>query len=293
MEVSAGEVYFFDYQSYSQLHMALEVIMEKNANYSYSLVTRIPPRRLVENLDISQVAVYWMTDLDETHSVSPNLNIISDLIKLTKQDSKLNCIIFDGLEMIKDEIGELETMQHINQVSDLAEKYNCAVIFCLNSLAFSPQWVTKLKLISKSLKVNQEEHTDSSIEVSESSFDKLLPGNEIELEIGLDGNPRLALLVRLPKGAFSRSVLVKRILQWRRMGLDVSEIEPALTYSDDKAYELYRLVENKVRRAVELDRFIHANLEQIPTTDLAVDIFRLRQLTGLSDLEKKYYSLAD
>ena len=31
------------------------------------------------------------------------------------------------------------------------------------------------------------------------------------------------------------------------MGLDVSEIEPALNYEDDRSYELYRIVEEKTR----------------------------------------------
>ena len=77
------------------------------------------------------------------------------------------------------------------------------------------------------------------------------------------------------------------------MGLDVSEIEPALKYREDRAYELYKSVEEKVRRAVDLDRFINSNSDSINTSELATDIFRLRQLTGLDDLEKKYYKSTD
>ena len=111
----------------------------------------------------------------------------------------------------------------------------------------------------------------------------------MEYELGEDGNPRLVYLSKLPRVGFSNNILVKRILQWRRMGLDVSEIEPALNYQEDKAYELYKSVEEKVRRAVDLDRFINSNSSSINASDLATDIFRLRQLTSLDELEKKNY----
>ena len=74
------------------------------------------------------------------------------------------------------------------------------------------------------------------------------------------------------------------------MGLDVSRIEPALSYESEKAYELYKSVEEDVRRATELERFIHQNLQSIDTVQLATDMFRIRQLTGLTEIEQKYYN---
>ena len=73
------------------------------------------------------------------------------------------------------------------------------------------------------------------------------------------------------------------------MGLDVSIIEPSLSYDTAKAFELYQDVEELVRRATELERFIHANAEDIDATQVATDMFRIRQLTGLDELERKYY----
>ena len=111
-------------------------------------------------------------------------------------------------------------------------------------------------------------------------------------ELAIDGGPRMAYLARLPRLGFTNEILVKRILQWRRMGLDVSRIEPALTYDIDEAYELYQSVEEDVRRATELERFIHENESIIEASDLATDMFRIRQLTGLNEIERKYYNLS-
>ena len=69
------------------------------------------------------------------------------------------------------------------------------------------------------------------------------------------------------------------------MSLDVSELEPAMKYQDiDRAYALYRVVEEKVRTAVELDRRIDL-LEAIGDSANATSFrFRTRQLTGLEEI---------
>ena len=128
------------------------------------------------------------------------------------------------------------------------------------------------------------------IEENQTNANKEIVSNEIDIEIGVDGSPKLTLLSRLPKVGFNKEILVKRILQWRRMGLDVSEIEPALNYEDERSYELYRIVEEKTRRAVELEQFINVNENQLSASEISVDLFRIRQLSGLDELERKYYS---
>jgi hypothetical protein len=60
----------------------------------------------------------------------------------------------------------------------------------------------------------------------------------------------------------------------------------------DKAYVLYKYVEEDVRKATELERFIHVNQEKINTVKLATDMFKIRQLTGLDEIERYYYKLS-
>ena len=73
------------------------------------------------------------------------------------------------------------------------------------------------------------------------------------------------------------------------MGLDTSDIESSL-YSDDidKIYSDYRIIEEKVRRATELERHIIQNISD--SQERAVSMFRVRQLTGLDELERQYFS---
>lgn len=73
------------------------------------------------------------------------------------------------------------------------------------------------------------------------------------------------------------------------MGLDVSEAEAALSFKPDEAYALYSLVEEKVRRAVELEQHLNTSSAGFSATDEATARFRIRQLTGLDELEKQFF----
>ena len=101
-------------------------------------------------------------------------------------------------------------------------------------------------------------------------------------------NNSLSFLVRIPREGYSVDVVRRRILQWRRMGLDVSSAEPALFQnSDDDGYEIYKSVEEKVRRAVELDNRLDILMKRGHVSEVTKMRFRVRQLTGLDAIESR------
>ena len=72
------------------------------------------------------------------------------------------------------------------------------------------------------------------------------------------------------------------------MGLDTAEIESSLYHEDlDSMYTEYIQTEEKVRRAVELERYILAEVKD--SQERTVASFRIRQLTGLDELENRYF----
>ena len=108
----------------------------------------------------------------------------------------------------------------------------------------------------------------------------------------MDKKTGLSFLVRIPREGFNKDIARRRILQWRRMGLDVSESEPILFQSsDDKAYELYKSVENKVRKAVELDNRLDILEQRGFKSEVTKMRFRVRQLTGFDDVESRINEL--
>jgi len=293
LQVGGNRAYLYETQSYSQLFSDIEFMIEKNPETKFTLITRIPSRRLLEQLDINGLDTYWMTEQDTNNSIKPDFSSVVEIFRQSKDAYDEQVMVIDGLEFISDRIGADQLLTEITILVDDLSKFNYTCILCLDLLAMPAKIATKLKYILETLEISNEKVLVTGNEDEEYIEPSITPGEHMEYELGKDGNPRLVYLSKLPRTGFSNNILVKRILQWRRMGLDVSEIEPALKYREDKAYELYKSVEEKVRRAVDLDRFINSNSDSINTSELATDIFRLRQLTGLDDLEKKYYKSTD
>ena len=292
VQVGGNRAYLYQTQTYSQLFSDLEFWIERNPETRFTLLTRIPSRRLLEQLDLNDLDTYWITEQDSKNSVKPDFTSIYKILGQDKDTSNEQVIVIEGLEFICDRIGPDALLSAITRLVDDLSMFNYTCILCLDLLAMPAKIATKLKYALEILEISDEdvlvtEYEEEHVEPS------ITPGEHMEYELGKDGNPRLVYLSKLPRSGFSNNILVKRILQWRRMGLDVSEIEPALNYQEDKAYDLYKSVEEKVRRAVDLDRFINSNSSSINASDLATDIFRLRQLTGLDELERKYYNSTD
>jgi hypothetical protein len=81
------------------------------------------------------------------------------------------------------------------------------------------------------------------------------------------------------------------MLQWKRMGFDVSDLEPALSLSDsDEIHGIYLSVEEKIRTAVELARLLTLNRENYDVTTFEVTMFRIMQLTGLDEIESMLHA---
>ncbi|MEC8313167.1 MAG: DUF835 domain-containing protein [Candidatus Thermoplasmatota archaeon] len=288
MELRRDSVYLYDFTSYDQFVIDLEIIAEVNPDYDVTILSRLPTRRWIEKIDLSKINNYWITNTDNENSIKPHIDEVMNII--SQGDNKSAMIYFlDGLEQIYSESDEAELLVKLTGFSDLVKHSNYILVICVNDLAYESQWFAKLRTLTQKISIKPQKFKTS---VENEDPVEVVNEETIQNELGVDGGPRLAYLAKLPKIGFTKDILVKRILQWRRMGLDVSAIEPALSQPTDSAYELYKLVEEDVRRATELERFIHSNEHEINASQLAVDMFRIRQLTGLDELERKYYSLS-
>ena len=287
MEVSHGSVYLYDFTSYEQLMNDVEILMEINADANFSLYSRMPTRRLIEKLDLSKINSYLISNKTKGNSLSPSIDDILTVIRNGENNDSHNVHLIDGLELIYDNSHKQDLLRKLTEFIDEISNSQSTMIMCVDNLALDSSWIIKLASVTQKLTIKAPKLTAN--EEIDSAKEEIGSTEQIQYELGIDGGPRLAYLSRLPKIGFTREILVKRILQWRRMGLDVSIIEPSLSYDTAKAFELYQDVEELVRRATELERFIHANAEDIDATQVATDMFRIRQLTGLDELERKYY----
>ena len=70
------------------------------------------------------------------------------------------------------------------------------------------------------------------------------------------------------------------------MGLEVSELEPALHKEPEEAYFVYSVVEEKVRKVVELENLME-NLSNLDAPERSIFRFQLRQLTSINEIASK------
>ena len=255
------------------------------------LFSRLPHRRLLEYIDINSVEAYWLTERVTEGAILPEMDGILEII-LNHLSNHTGVVILEGLEWRVTKNGEDSTLSFVRKLRDSVHRSAWSIVLPIRALAFESLWLARLRREAPSMELSKAE-IDIEIETfADDGVSEMIALDDVEvepLEILEDGSPRLIMLTRLPSVGFNESLLRKRILQWRRMGLDVSEVEPALTMDSEDAYVLYAVVEEKVRRAVDLERQLNQMTGSISATDEATSRFRIRQLTGLDELENRLY----
>ena len=288
MKFEGGNIFSVTFSNQDKLLEMTDELLENN-EIVIKLMSRLPPRRLLEHIDISKIELFWLTERNTEYSMPPNLESISREIISSKNDDEI-LIIIDGFEWLIDLHGKENILNFINDISDNLHGSKVRVIFPIDELSFDTVWISRMRKVVRHINTESNASKFEEFEEENEIVISNTPGEQMEFDLGVDGSPRLSILSRLPQTGFTQALLVKRILQWRRMGLDVSELEPALSYDTNESYELYRLVEEKVRRVVELENYLYQNANQIDSSELSTALFRIKQLTGIEELEKKYYS---
>ncbi|MDB2540233.1 DUF835 domain-containing protein [Candidatus Poseidoniales archaeon] len=249
-------------------------------------ISRMPQRRLIERLDITDIECYWLTDREGDGMIPPSYNALLDLISNRLSNHK-GTIFIEGLEWLSSLHGFDSLLSFTRTLSDSIHRTHWNVYLSVDENSFSSIELNQLTREAAILTLDFVEELDF-IEEQSNDFLVVQKSENLEIELHEDGSPKLLFLTRLPRNGFSKSLLQRRVLQWRRMGLDVSEVESALYSSNtDSMFQAYNIIEEKVRRAVQLDNWISENVSD--SQERSVAQFRIRQLTGLDKLERRYF----
>ena len=256
------------------------------SGYHSLLLTRLPPRRLVGKVDLKTVEIGWLTERDSPSAMSPSLERLANRIR-ERSSEKSGLIVLDGIEHLMSLHGFAAVLTFVRSMADDISSTGWRIVYPLEPRAFLGTEVARLRREAPVWQLPEQEAVELEVheEVVENPVSEELKEGHGTPEVHEDGSQKLSHLTRLPRAGFSTSVLRRRILAWRRMGFDVSELEPAMKYQDiDRAFTLYRLVEEKVRLAVELDRRIDILQSRGDLSNAASFRFRIRQLTGLREV---------
>lgn len=267
---------------YENLNLASE-----NSDKKIVVVSRKPQKEIIRYLDIKKSDTYWMTELKVKAGVQPRLEKISSLITDNISNGS-GIILIEGIEWLKQLHGEDSLLVMVRRINDQIISKNWSILFLYNKLAFSAQWNLRFQreapqIAIHSVDVNEEFEEDENNDYVQA------PKKDESTEILEDGSPKLTMLTKLPKSTFTISLLRRRIIQWRKMGLEVSELEPALHKEPEEAYSVYSVVEEKVRKVVELENLM-GNLSNLDASERSIFRFQLRQLTSINEIASKLAS---
>lgn len=293
-----GRLYSAELTENSNLYSWIDKQLEDEQQHIL-LFSRQPHKRLLEYFDVTKVESYWLTQRIASGALMPHLEKISHLIS-NRVNNHQGLIVVEGLEWLVSLHGPDAVLSFIRSIRDEVHRTAWKILLPINCLVFDPIWLARLRREAPNEDIfaeldGEEIENSPSATQSQSQVDEAIPihnfqqmpGDKIELDTREDGSPKLVMLTRLPLNGFSNTILTRRILQWRRMGLDVSEVEPALAMSENEsAHQLYASVEEKVRRAVELENHLEAISDNLSASELTTARFRIRQLTGLDEIEK-------
>ena len=281
-EMKAGNIYTLDLVSQEEILAYADKVSMRDEEHVL-LLSRLPQRRLIEHVDLDKVEAYWVTTQDVMGSIQPSLDQISDLIT-NRVENHTGIAIIEGIEWLISLHGFPEVLKFVMILKDSLHRKPWSILLVVAEDIFddiqSAKWHREAPSWEVPKKVEFTEPVDNEHDLPEPES---IATDDLE-----DKHTSLSFLVRIPREGYSKDVARRRILQWRRMGLDVSAAEPALFQeSDEKGFEIYRAVEDKVRRAIELDNRLDVLEENGWKSEVTKMRFRVRQLTGFEEVEKR------
>jgi len=277
-----GKVYSLNLISQRAILAHIDKISSRNEG-KVVFISRLPHRRLVEHFDLEKVESYWLTKQESNGAIGPELSsFYGKVSEILSNDVDL--LIIEGCEWLISMHGFDDFYTMIMDIKDLVYGTSKSVLFSLAIDVLDDINLSKWQ--GSTIEWNLPDLIDNSIQESDENRVDIEEANVIfEEEASISS---LRYLTPITRDGYTKETLRKRILQWRRMGLDVSELDTSLfTLDDDYGFSQYKQVEEKVRRAVDLDNRLDLLDSQGWKSDVIKLRFRIRQLTGFDEVENR------
>ena len=261
--------------------------IENDAKRDQIFISRYPQSRLINLLDISEMKCYWLTLNQSTGTIEPSLEKINHFLESSIRNNAGN-IYFEGMEWLISLHGFDAVHSMLRTLSERVSMSEWSVYFSISANSLDEREMSRFYREVPLFEINEDgQNVHHSTE--DDVLSKVVDNAKLEMDLNDDGTPKLVFLTKLPRIGFSKQILQRRVLQWRRMGLDTVDIEPSLFNTNvDEMYSKYIELEENVRRATELERYVLEHV--LDSQERTIALFRIRQLTGLDELESLYFS---
>lgn len=250
-----------------------------NCKGEVACYSRLPMRQLLRYIPSNLAEMWWLTDREDQRAVAPDIETL---------DAHLNgqlgppgsLLIVEGLDWLASRSGEEVTLAWLQRLDAAVRERDIDVVLPVDPLSLSVHFWRRLSGLAPLLEQPLTERLDAVdsgdrpvVEVAES---------DSRGEIVRADERVLTHLVSLPLAGFNKTLLAKRMLQWKRMGFDLSALEPALSMNDmQEVHAVYAAVETDIRLAIDGLRLMEHHHGRLSVSEREMFNYRMMSLTDV------------
>ena len=241
-----------------------------------SIYSRLPMRQLLRFVASNKAEMWWITEHEGTRSIPPNVVNLEQHITVNTTPSQ-ELLVIEGLDWLVSRSGAQATLAWLQRLHSLAVERGFDVVLPLDPLSMETHVWRRIAGLAPVLEhpgAEEENH------IVEHDVDVLNEPSTAHDEPRLVEDDRTVThLVNLPFEGFTKSLLTKRMLQWKRMGFDLASLEPALSMKDlHQVHALYASVESTIILAIDGLRLMEHHREKLSVTECEMFNYRMMSL---------------
>ena len=271
----------FDSKSPSETYLAIDAHIEA-AEHAVHCYSRLPMRQLLRHVSSNKAEMWWLSEHETPRSITPTAEAIFEHINQgTAQPTTL--VVVEGIDWLVSKTNEQTVMKLMQDLDELARSRKFSVIFPVDSLSLNAMFWARLCSLAPKFQSVHEVSADENIRV-ETVHPDVIEDNDDSAKVDQSHSPDIVHLVDLPSLGFTHTILARRMLQWKRMGFDLSALEPALSMNDmNEAHGLYAVVERDIKTAIDGLRLLEHERERLTVTERELYNYRLMALNEVPD----------
>ena len=253
--------------------------------------SRLPMRQLLRHVSTNRGGLWWISEQEGETAVRPDAAEVVDHLH-GHAPLEGDIVVIDALQWMLQNSGERNVLDALQRLDSFSRRIGFAVVFPVEPLAFEHRLWARIRTLAPLLP-NTKQFAESGVLDKETP--EPTPASDAEKEPSTmeatssdeiatpePQPPTVVHLVSLPRRGFSVGLLQKRMLQWKRMGFDLSELEPALASEDlDRAHALYAQTEQRITGAIDVLRRLEAHESIFTVTERELHGYRLMNLIDL------------
>lgn len=250
-----------------------------NCKGEVACYSRLPMRQLLRYIPSNLAEMWWLTDREDQRAVTPDIETLDAHVN-GQLGPPGSLLIVEGLDWLASRSGEEVTLAWLQRLDAAVRERDIDVVLPVDPLSLSVHFWRRLSGLAPLLEQPLTEKLDAVnsgdrpvVEVAESDT----RGETVRADERV-----LTHLVSLPLAGFNKTLLAKRMLQWKRMGFDLSALEPALSMNDmQEVHAVYAAVETDIRLAIDGLRLMEHHHGRLSVSEREMFNYRMMSLTDV------------